>query len=121
MRTLLIFCSLALVASFVIPLPEGALATGGKYSAVKRVFDRNCVSCHSGKAPKHGLNLTTYANVMKGDRKGKIVVKGNAAKSRLAQSVKRKGPADAMPPKKKLPNADVQAIYDWIEAGCPND
>jgi hypothetical protein len=78
---------------------------------------KNCSMCHKGAKPKHGLDLTTYANLMKGDRQGKVVIAGKPAQSRLSLSVHRSGAA-AMPPVGPLPTADVAKIDAWIKAGA---
>jgi hypothetical protein len=78
---------------------------------------KSCSMCHQGAKPKHGLDLTSYANLMKGDKEGKVVVAGNPAQSRLSKAVHRKGAA-LMPPMAPLPVADVAKIDAWIKAGA---
>jgi mono/diheme cytochrome c family protein len=86
------------------------------YSSIASIM-QNCAMCHSGPKPKHGLNLTTYANLMKGDKEGKVVIAGKPAPSRLSKAVHWKGAA-SMPPMGRLPAADVAKIDAWIKAGA---
>jgi mono/diheme cytochrome c family protein len=78
---------------------------------------KNCVGCHRGAHPKHGLDLTSYAMVIKGDKEGKVVIAGKPADSRLSKAIHRKG-ATPMPPPKPLAPGDVAKIDAWIKAGA---
>src|SRR5690348_14668953 len=68
------------------------------YKLIEPILKKNCVMCHMGAHPKHDLNLTSYASIMKGDKEGKVVVPGKVASSRLSKAVHRKGGASPMPP-----------------------
>ena len=89
------------------------------FAQVATIAKRNCIGCHSGAHPKHGLDLTSYAMIMKGDKEGKVVVPKDAGSSRLSKSVHRKGAAP-MPPAGPLPASDVALIDAWIKAGAPS-
>ena len=86
------------------------------YASVAPIF-KGCAMCHGGKHPQHGLDLSSYAKVMKGDGEGKVVIPGKPASSRLSKAVHRKGAA-AMPPGRALPAADVAKIDAWIKEGA---
>jgi hypothetical protein len=103
------------IASALGPMTRGK-AIRVPYSTVAPIF-KNCAICHSGPHPKHFLNLTSYANVMKGDKEGKVVIPGSPVSSRLSMAVHRKGAA-AMPPNAALPPKDVAKIDAWIKAGA---
>ncbi len=107
------------VASAAIALGPKPSARAPKptYASIAGIIKNNCVGCHQGQTPKHGLNLSSYAMLMKGDKEGKVVVAGNPAASRLSKSVHRKGAAP-MPPMGPLPPADVAKIDAWIKAGA---
>ena len=87
------------------------------YASIKLVLDKNCVVCHSGAHPKHSLDLSSYASLMKGDREGKVVIAGNPANSRLSKALHRHGAAP-MPPSKALPAADTARVDVWIKSGA---
>jgi mono/diheme cytochrome c family protein len=97
----------------------GTAAAGGGYSAVQDALNANCISCHGATDPKHGVNLTSYDNVMKGDNEGPIVNAGDAAGSRLAKVIKPDGKPH-MPPKGQLTDEQIKAVEDWIAAGAKN-
>jgi hypothetical protein len=59
------------------PLPTLPSGISPAYTQdVKPILDANCVRCHGGSRPSAGVNLTTYAGVMR------VVVAGSAS-SRL--------------------------------------
>jgi len=91
-------------------------AAGVGYSTIAPII-KGCVGCHSGPRPKHGLDLTSYKNLMKGDKEGKVVIAGKPASSRLSKAVHRSGAA-AMPPGAPLPPASVAKIDAWIKGGA---
>jgi len=101
--------------------PQGKVGstnvTGPMYASVAPIL-KKCTPCHSGPHPKHSLDLTTYANVMKGDKEGKVVIPGKPKDSRLSEAVRHAKGATAMPPGGTLPPADVAKIDNWIKFGA---
>jgi len=93
---------------------------GSTYATVAPIFKQNCVVCHSGPHPKNGLDLSTYASVMKGDKEGKVIVAGKPDGSRLSLAIrhKLKKPSDAMPPGGKLKADEIFRIDSWIRSGA---
>lgn len=87
------------------------------FSSIAGIVAKNCVMCHSGPKPKHGLDLTSYKNLMKGDKEGKVVIAGQPGQSRLSKAVHRSGAA-AMPPMNPLAPAEVVKVDAWIKAGA---
>ncbi|MFI5386102.1 MAG: c-type cytochrome domain-containing protein [Fimbriimonadales bacterium] len=88
------------------------------YAKLAPLFKQKCATCHMGARPKHGLDLTSYANVMKGDKEGKVVIPGKAGQSRLSLAVHHAKGAAAMPPTSTLPAIDVAMIDTWINLGA---
>lgn len=88
-----------------------------KFASIKPILDKHCVMCHSGSTPQHGLDLTSYARVMRGDLEGKVITPKNPAKSRLSRAIHRKG-ATPMPPTGPLSAAAIAKIDAWIKAGA---
>lgn len=86
------------------------------YAAVAPILAKNCVKCHQGPKPGHGLNLANYASVMKGDKEGKVVIPGKSAMSRLATVLH--GKPQLMPPGHKLGDADIKTIDSWVASGA---
>jgi len=55
---------------------------------IQPIFEDYCISCHKpgGKGfLKSGLDLTTYDNLMKGTKFGKVVIPGNSEASTLSK------------------------------------
>jgi len=95
--------------------PEGAAAP--TFSAVSAILTKNCVSCHTGEKAKEGIDLNSYASVMKGGRPGPIVMAGEPANSVIIMAMRGQG-KDQMPPGGKLPEDQIKVVEDWIKGGA---
>lgn len=85
---------------------------------VKPVFARRCFGCHSAGEMRSGLNLETYAGVLKGGSSGDVVIAARAASSTLYRAVAREDGAPQMPlGQAKLPDAEIALIREWIQGG----
>jgi hypothetical protein len=66
-----------------------------------------------------GWDGTSYQAVMTTGDHSPVVIPGDAANSLLAQKLLGTSTfGDIMPPGGKLPDATIQVILDWIEAGA---
>jgi cytochrome c len=93
---------------------------------VQPIFQANCYRCHAGMNHRGGLTLSTKAGIVKGGKDGVVVVPGDPSASLLVKLIRHEGPmADtkAMPPKGKLPDADIAIVERWVRAGAvmPDD
>jgi mono/diheme cytochrome c family protein len=88
---------------------------------VRPVLAEHCYACHSAQAKKlkAGLRLDSRAAVMKGGESGAIVTLGDAEKSVMIQAVGYHNPKLAMPPKKRLPDAVIADLQQWVKMGVP--
>ena len=86
---------------------------------VQPIFDQSCVKCHGGSdGKKGGLSLKTYDDLMKGGEDGQVIVPGDAANSMLVQAIE----AGKMPKRApKLPQAQIDTIAAWVNAGAENN
>jgi WD40 repeat protein len=85
---------------------------------VKPLFARRCFGCHSAGEMRSGLNLESYAGVLKGGSSGDVVIAGRAASSMLYRAVAREEGAPQMPlGQAKLPDAEIATIREWIQGG----
>jgi WD40 repeat protein len=85
---------------------------------VKPLFARRCFGCHSAGEMRSGLNLESYAGVLKGGSSGDVVIAGRAASSMLYRAVAREEGAPQMPlGQAKLPDAEIAVIREWIQGG----
>ncbi|MGB8216556.1 MAG: hypothetical protein WCE94_04565, partial [Candidatus Methanoperedens sp.] len=92
-----------------------ATATTGSvsYSATVQPILSGYCSCH----PTSGVSFSSYANTLN------TVVAGNAASSRLYQSLMGTGGVTKMPPRSssQLTAAQITAIQNWINQGALNN
>jgi hypothetical protein len=84
---------------------------------VQGILTDNCVRCHSGTAPKGGLNLTERELILKGGESGPAVDLKNVGSSLLLSAVRFDGLE--MPPTGRMPQAKIDALTRWLEQGLP--
>lgn len=82
------------------------------------ILQNRCVSCHGGSRTSKGLDLKSYDSVMAGSENGPVLTAGDAAHSPLVSMVV----SGKMPRRKpRLPDAEIQILTDWVNAGAPNN
>ena len=81
----------------------------GKYSAL---FQNRCGSCH-GRTAVGGLNLSTYADALKGGKSGPGIVPGNPDASAIVQMQSTGGHPG------QLSIDELEQLINWILAGAP--
>ncbi len=119
----------SLIGIGVFPAAKEACAAQPKISFaedVMPIFRGRCASCHQPGGEgfeKSGLDLTSYAGVMKGTKTGPMVLPGDAQGSNLMWLLDwRASPELRMPHgKKKLSTCDRDAIRSWINEGAKNN
>jgi hypothetical protein len=96
------------------PTPELPSANGTPTyeSYVGPLLTAKCSSCH-GDLATAGLNMLTYAGLMKGGADGAVIVPGDSAGSKLVQ-VQSAGNHFA-----NLTAEELAVIQQWIDAGAP--
>ncbi|WZO97658.1 PSD1 and planctomycete cytochrome C domain-containing protein [Isosphaeraceae bacterium EP7] len=90
-------------------------------SKVRPILVERCLSCHSaaeGKKVRGGLRLDTKEGWTTGGDNGPAAVPGNPDESLIVQAIKYGDPDLRMPPKGKLPEAEIQVLNDWIRQGA---
>jgi len=90
------------------------------------IFKGRCEACHQAGAEgtsKSGLDLTTYAGLMKGTKFGPMVVPGDPDSSNLMLLLDwRASPELRMPHgKKQLSTCDRNSIRAWIREGAKDN
>jgi hypothetical protein len=79
------------------------------------IFKSRCLSCHSGKTPKAGLDLSTHQSVLVGSDSGAVVRQSAAESSLLWEKIA----GAKMPPKgPKLTAKQRGIIRVWINEGA---
>ena len=85
---------------------------------IAAIFKRHCWQCHGESKQESGLNLASYAAVLKGGSGGVVVDAGRSSGSRLFQAITAEDPDDRMPPENDaLPKEQVALIKAWIDTG----
>jgi len=79
-------------------------------SSISTLFADTCGACH-GAAAMGGLNVTTYADLMKGGNGGVVIIPGDADGSAL---IKKMTDGHA----KVFSDTDLETIKAWIQAGA---
>jgi mono/diheme cytochrome c family protein len=103
------------------PRPQASFAED-----VLPVFRGRCFGCHSPGAEgqqKSGLDLTTYAGVMKGTNHGPMVIPRDPEGSNLMWLLDWRGSPETRMPHgaKKLSTCDRDAIRSWIREGAKDN
>ena len=89
-------------------MPSGAPTYDANMGAL---FVTKCGACH-GAAASGGLNVTTYADLMKGGQGGPVIVPKDSANSLLVQIQSAKHFFNLTP-------EELDLVKQWIDAGAP--
>ncbi len=118
-----IFSALAFLIA--IPLsargddPSSAEAARLFESKVRPVLVDHCVKCHGPDKQKAGLRLDSLAAMLAGGDSGPAIVVGKPDESLLIAALKQvEDDAPKMPPSRKLPAEQVEAIERWVKLGA---
>jgi len=97
------------------------LAAADPYTdVIGPVLKQRCSECHNKSKRKGGLNMSTYATLMKGGGDGPVIVKGDAQDSELIRRISLPVTAhDFMPHGKPALSADQIAVFRWwVDSGA---
>ena len=119
--------SLAIVLCSVVS-PFAAIALASEFSTeqveffekrIRPLLATHCYGCHSGEAEKlkAGLLVDSREGLLVGGDSGPAIVPGDADASLLIEAIRYD--AYEMPPKGKLPDADIEALTQWVSMGAP--
>ena len=87
---------------------------------LRPLLNANCNACHKPEKSKADLDMTTYASLMKGGKKGAVVVPGEPGKSKLLTLCI--GDEPEMPPEGDPLTKDQSALIErWIKQGAKDD
>ncbi len=88
---------------------------------VRPLLAERCLECHSPeKKVKGGLRLDTREGWAKGGDAGPAIVPGDLDKSLLIEAVRYKNKDLQMPEKRKLPDAEIAILEQWVKMGAPD-
>ncbi len=85
---------------------------------IRPLLVRHCYECHSGASNevKGGLRLDYREAALKGGDSGPALKAGSPDDSLLLNAIRHEGLE--MPPGKKLTDAEIQSVEEWIRAGA---
>jgi hypothetical protein len=84
---------------------------------VRPILAENCFSCHGPKKQMAGLRLDSAESLRKGSDNGEVVKPGDPEHSPLILAIRQTGDLK-MPPKKKLPAQEIEALTQWVKQGA---
>ena len=88
---------------------------------VRPLLEQRCLECHSPeKKVKGGLRLDSREGWAKGGDAGPAIVPGDLEKSLLIEAVRYKNKDLQMPEKRKLPDAEIAILEQWVKMGAPD-
>jgi WD40 repeat protein/mono/diheme cytochrome c family protein len=87
---------------------------------IQPILRANCVACHKPTKDKGGLDVTTYAALMRGGKHGDTVVAGKPEGSRLIRDVS--GAVPTMPEEgEPILGEELALLTRWIAEGAVDD
>jgi mono/diheme cytochrome c family protein len=99
------------------PAPDGSVSYAKQ---VYPILNDRCQPCHYPKDKKGGLDVSTFAAVMKGGKTKNLVVAGDPDKSFLIKEIVGKDPP--MPKNANpLTTPQIDLITKWIKEGARNN
>ncbi len=85
---------------------------------VRPVLVTRCFECHSDTKQKGGLRVDHIGYLKEGGDTGPALVAGKPEESALVEAVHYANEDFQMPPKKKLPDAEIAILEKWIRMGA---
>ena len=89
---------------------------------IEPILRSRCLDCHShasGKM-KGGLTLDSRSGWEQGGDSGPAIVPGKPDDSLLVRMIRWSDDDHQMPPKEKLPDAEIALLEEWIRSGAPD-
>ena len=88
---------------------------------IEPLLKQRCFECHSHeKKMRGGLTLDSRSGWEKGGDLGRAVVPGKPEESLLIRMVRWSDDEHQMPPKEKLPPAEIALLEEWVKRGAPD-
>ncbi len=107
----------------VIALASVTVAHADEFftTKIEPLLKQRCFECHSHeKKMRGGLTLDSRSGWEKGGDLGPAVVPGKPEESLLIRMVRWSDDEHQMPPKEKLPPAEIALLEEWVKRGAPD-
>jgi mono/diheme cytochrome c family protein len=86
---------------------------------VRPLLSKRCFECHSERKQKGGLRVDHLGYLKAGGDTGPALVPGKPEESPMIEAVHYQNKDFQMPPKQKLPDAEIAVLEKWIKMGAP--
>jgi mono/diheme cytochrome c family protein len=87
-------------------------------SDVHPILAARCFICHGGDKRSGGLSLSTYSEILRGGKTGKVVNPGSSRDSLLLQRVLAAGVPPMPPVGERLSASEIAVLRAWIDEGA---
>src|SRR5580704_6130445 len=85
---------------------------------VHPILAARCFACHGGDKRSGGLSLSTYSEILRGGKTGKVVNPGSSRDSLLLQRVRAEGVPPMPPVGERLSASEIAVLRAWIDEGA---
>jgi hypothetical protein len=85
---------------------------------VHPILAARCFACHGGDKRSGGLSLSTYSEILRGGKTGKVVSPGSSGDSLLVQRVLGRGAPPMPPVGARLSAPEIAVVKTWIDEGA---
>jgi hypothetical protein len=86
---------------------------------VRPILEKHCQECHGGKKQKSGLRLDIKSEALRGgDNHGPDILPGRAKDSPFIHFLTTDDDDELMPPKGRLPQAEIDTLTRWVNEGA---
>ncbi len=113
------------LVGIIAPSNSGYAAAGDELAffndSVLPILQENCVRCHGAEKVKGGLRLTSREAILSGGDSGAAVDLRDPEASLLLDMISYRDADHEMPPKQKLPEAQIATLTEWVAKGIPYD
>ena len=118
-KLLILLACLASTAAFAADDDSQRGAAKFFENEVRPLLAKRCFECHGEKKQKGGLRADNIGSLKSGGDTGPALVPGDPEKSPMIEAVRYKNSDFQMPPKQKLPDAEIAVLEKWIKLGAP--
>lgn len=120
MKRQTLFLLISLIASCAFADDEADRAAAKFFeNEVRPVLASRCYECHGEKKQKGGLRVDDIGYLQSGGDTGPALVPGKPEESPIIEAVRYLKSDFQMPPKEKLPDAEVAVLEKWVRMGAP--
>ena len=110
------------LAAIAVPLFSAVSIADDKVNFedhVKPILREKCLTCHNTNKKSSDLDLSSYSSLMQGGAAGASVEVGDSGASYLYSLISHQSEPFMPPNADKLPDATLDLIKKWIDAGSP--